>query len=396
MKFHSNERGGPTSAALVVFLALGALTTALGAAACGSTPARDLEIALVPATTARLASVKVTGFSSGELSALRSVALDSAGWNTILSVHVAGNDSLPVAGSYAVSADGLDFTPRFPFDAGRSYLVRVDPSRLPAARSTPVITAELKVPAGPDGPRTSVTAIAPTGGEWPENLLRFYIQFSGPMSRTTALGFVKLVDDRGEEVKEAFLPLDVDLWNGERTRFTVFFDPGRVKSGIRPNVELGRALHAGRKYAIVIDAGWPDAQGRPLSSPFRYEFTATPAEERAVAPTAWMLAVPGAGTRNPLIVTFPWALDHGLLQRAIGVTAPGGASVDGEIAIDTGERNWRFTPASPWRAGDHELVVLAILEDPAGNRVGRAFEIEMFQKPAPNPGERVNRPFQVR
>ena len=366
------------------------------AAACGSTPPRDLEISLVPATPARLASVSVTGFSSAELAALRGTKLDDSRWNGILNVHVAGNDTLPIAGSYAVSADGIDFTPRFPFDAGRTYVVRVDPAKLPQPRQAPLLGKVVQLPAGPDGPRTSVTAIAPTGGVWPENVLRFYIQFSAPMSRNTALGFVKLVDDRGAEVKESFLPLDVDLWNGERTRFTVFFDPGRVKSGIRPNVELGRALHAGRSYAIVVDAAWPDAQGRPLASDFRYQFRTGTAEERPVTPADWKIAAPVSGTRDALVVTFPWGLDRGLLQRAVGVTGADQKGIDGTIAIDEGERTWRYTPSSPWRAGQHQLVVLPILEDPAGNRVGRAFEIEMFQKPAPDLDKTVYLKFSIK
>jgi hypothetical protein len=383
-----NERGGQVPAALVLFVAL------LGAA-CSGAPAGDLAIALAPATPTRAASIRVSGLSSAELSALRGAPLDHTAWNAILSVHVGGNDSLPVAGTYTVAADTIEFTPRFAFDPGRTYIVRVDSSRFPQPRQTRIVTKEVQVPSGPEAPRTSVAAIAPTGGVWPENILRFYIQFSAPMSRSTALGFVRLVDDAGAEVREAFLPLDVDLWNGDRTRFTVFFDPGRVKTGIRPNVELGRALHAGRAYAIVVDPAWPDAHGRPLASRFRYSFRASAAEERPVQPADWSIAVPAANTRNPLVVAFPWALDHGLLQRTIGVVADG-QTLDGTIAVDEGERSWRFTPSAAWRAGTHQLSVLSILEDPAGNRVGRAFEIEMFQKPAPDAGERVSVRFDVR
>lgn len=362
------------SAALVVFLA------GVFAAACSGTPARDLDMALVPGSSGQPATVRVTGLSSSELASFRAAPPDTS-WDAILNVHVAGNDSMPVAGAHSVTSDALVFTPRFPFDPGRTYVVRLDPARFFAPRVAPALTKEVQIPARPDGPRTSVTAIAPTSHEWPENLLRFYIQFSAPMSRASALGYVRLVDDADAEVKEAFLPLDVDMWNADRTRFTVFFDPGRVKTGIRPNVELGRAMHAGRRYAIVVDAAWPDGQGRPLTATFRHEFTATAAEERAVTPSGWMLSVPAAGARNPLIVTFPWPLDRGLLQRAIGVTDANETPVDGVIAVDEGERVWRFTPSNAWKAGSHGLVVLPILEDAAGNRVGRAFEIAMFQKP---------------
>ena len=324
--------------------------------------------------------MRVTGLSSAEVSALRAVPIAEVAWERLLRVRVAGNDELAVAGTYSVSPDAIEFRPRFPFDAGRSYFVQFDASRLPSPRQV-FVERTIDVPAGPASARTQVTSIAPTGGVWPENLLRFYIEFSAPMSRATALGFVHLVDEAGKEVKEAFLPLDVDLWNGDRTRFTVFFDPGRVKTGIRPNMERGRALHAGRKYAIVVDPAWPDAHGRPLTSEFRYAFTATAAEERGVTPAGWKVAAPAAGSRDALVVTFPSGLDRGLLQRAIGVQPVNGTAIEGAIAIDEGERSWKFTPSASWSAGAHELVILSILEDPAGNRVGRAFEIEMFQKP---------------
>ena len=34
-----------------------------------------------------------------------------------------------------------------------------------------------------------------------------------------------------------------------------------------------------------------------------------------------------------------------------------------------------MTPREPWRAGRYEVVALGILEDLAGNPIGRAFEI---------------------
>jgi hypothetical protein len=192
-----------------------------------------------------------------------------------------------------------------------------------------------------------------------------------------------------------FLPLDVDLWNHDRTRFTVFFDPGRVKRGIRPNVELGRALIDGRRYVLTVRSSWPDATGRPLAADYRYEFQAGPAEERGIDPAAWRITTPAAGTRDALVVAFPWALDRGLLQRALGV-AKDGAPVAGEIAIDSDDRAWRFTPAAPWTPGPFALVVLTLLEDPAGNRVGRPFEIEMFTSKRGEDRESVTVPFTVR
>ena len=34
-----------------------------------------------------------------------------------------------------------------------------------------------------------------------------------------------------------------------------------------------------------------------------------------------------------------------------------------------------FAPRDPWQPGRYVVVVLPFLEDPAGNRIGRAFEV---------------------
>jgi hypothetical protein len=81
-------------------------------------------------------------------------------------------------------------------------------------------------------------------------------------------------------------------------------------------------------------------------------------------------------------VTFPWPLDHGLLQRAISVRGAGG-EIHGDVRIGAGEVQWLFTPSEPWVTGAYSLVVSPELEDPAGNRLGRAFEVmERVSEPA--------------
>ena len=87
--------------------------------------------------------------------------------------------------------------------------------------------------------------------------------------------------------------------------------------------------------------------------------------------------------------TFPWALDHGLLQRAVGVRRDA-AEVPGEISIGPGETRWTFTPRDNWKTGEYSLMALSLLEDPAGNRLGRAFEVREETAPA---GEAVYRTF---
>ena len=351
------------------------------AAACGA-PAAPISLSIVPASDAGSAHISVSGLSATELNTLRAAPPPADVWLAMLSVRVAGADPAQpaVAGVYMVGAETLTFTPRFSFDAGRAYDVAFDPSKLPTPRRDAVVRASLALPKIDRVPSAVVTRILPTSEVIPENLLRMYIEFSKPMGRATGLPFVRLLDDRGEEVREPFLPLDVEFWNPDYTRFTVFFDPGRVKRGILPNEQLGRALVVGRRYTVVVDAAWRDAQGTPLKSEYRQQFRVVPADNQPIALKQWRITAPRSGGRDPLIVAFPDPLDHGLLSRSLGVARPGGGVVTGVVRVDPGETRWNFTPDANWSAGSYELVVLGVLEDVAGNQIDKPFEVDMFKR----------------
>ena len=339
----------------------------------------------------------VTGLSEAERQALRKAAATwtNEEWSSLLRVTTGGADAPPIAGRYAVTAM-VEFQPVYAFDPGREYTVRLDPARLPTSRPDSATSVIVSLPPAAAAAPTTVTRVLPTAGVVPENALRFYIEFSAPMSRQPGIDFVHLLDDTGREVKNAFLPLDADFWNHDHTRYTVFLDPGRVKRGILPNEQMGRALRAGREYSLIVDSTWRDAHGAPLAKSYRRTFRAGPADLSAIGMKGWALHAPGSGTRDPLVVTFPRALDHGLLQRALGVETRKGGAWPGDVIISPGETEWRFTPREPWRAGDYNLVVLSILEDVAGNRVGRAFEVDMWDRvDSTAVPERATLPFTV-
>ncbi len=333
--------------------------------------------------SADFASVDVVGLSPGDLSALSASTLTPDNWTALLRITVSDTDSADrpaVLGTYTVGDGVLRFTPRFPFDPGQRYDVRLDPSRLPsssaaAAWRSQIIGRSVALPAREGRARTRVVAVFPDADDVPENLLRMYIVFSAPMSLGSASGHVQLFDEHERVVEDPFLPLDVDLWNDNRTRYTVLFDPGRVKRGILPNEEMGRALAAGRRYTLVVDDGWRDAAGQKLAAPFRRNFRAGPPADYALDPQQWRIEAPLAETRDPLLVTFPASLDHELIQRALTVLL-NGERVTGDVQTNVGETRWLFSPAAPWRAGDYQLHAASILEDVAGNRIGRPFEVE--------------------
>ena len=369
-----------------------ALTASL---ACGTSAVYSIGL------NSQLETIDVGGIPPRALSQLATAGWTEEQWQALMKVSVQSTDgaAMPaVTGRYDVAGAILRFTPRFPFDAGRPYVVRFDPAWLPGVQSAPGVTslaAVVTLPAIARTPSTVVSQIYPSAHRVPANQLRLYLHFSAPMDWRSGYDYVKLLDDHGQEVPDTFLPLDADFWNADRTRYTVFYDPGRVKRGILPNRQMGRALEAGRRYTLLVKREWRDGHGQPLKEEFRHEFTAARAVERPLAMSDWTLESPPVGTRNALTVTFPAALDHGLLQRALGV-ARDGTPVDGDATIDSGETVWRFTPRAPWQRGGYALVALEFLEDVAGNRIGRAFEVDNFERTDATPQpERFTRPFTI-
>ena len=339
-------------------------------------------------------TVDVVGLPTADLDALRVARFTPEQWAKLLHVLVAGSQVAtterpaipPVIGEYTVEADAIRFKPRYPFDPGRHYRVVFDPLRLPkypkvvaeAWRSHPLI-AVVHEPGVDRVPATSVVRVYPTGNEIPENHLRFYVFFSGPMSLMSGTDHVRLLEKEEGQiphvVEDAFLPLSVALWNADRTRYTLLFDPGRVKRGILPNEQMGRPLVEGKTYNLVIDQAWLDAAGLPLVGSFTRQFRAGAPDERAIDPSKWQVESPVGTTRRPLVVLFSKPLDFALLQRALVVSTVNGERVAGDIDVQAGETRWVFTPREPWTRDEYYLTVLPMLEDPAGNRVGRAFEI---------------------
>jgi hypothetical protein len=312
-------------------------------------------------------------------------------WTTVFKVAV-GPDQLATVGQYSIEGDRIRFTPMFPLDRGRQYLVTFT-----APGGAPPVTGTVALPPIDTTPTTVVAQVYPTADVVPENQLRLYIHFSAPMGMRGGLDFVHLLDESGQEVKDPFLPLDAEFFNDDRTRYTVFFDPGRQKRGIAPVDQMGRSLTEGKYYTLVVDAGWRDGRGLALKEPFSRKFKVGPPDERPLDPRMWKISAPAAGTSDPMIVAFPEPLDHGLLLRALGVLGTTRRPLEGEVKVGPQETTWTFTPAEPWVAGQHNLLALAMLEDLAGNRIGRAFEVDNFDRTDDTTEpERTLIPFTVR
>jgi hypothetical protein len=125
---------------------------------------------------------------------------------------------------------------------------------------------------------------------------------------------------------------------------------------------------------LEIDAWWRDAAGALLAEPFAKTVTVAPPLRAPIDPGEWRIAAP-AGLGSPLAVDFPQPLDAALALRALAVWR-GGTQVAGAARLEAVETRWVFTPEQPWAPGRHTLRADAVLEDIAGNRIGRPFDID--------------------
>jgi hypothetical protein len=301
-------------------------------------------------------------------------------WAALFAVYVeprAGRP--PLLGSYTVAGDALRFMPRFPLAPGVRYCAVFRPDRLTSLADSAGPVEQCILLETPSRAESAfVDRIYPTADLLPENQLKFYVHFSFPMSRGEAYEHIRLLDADGKPVERPFLELGEELWDAEGRRFTLFIDPGRIKRGLKPREDLGPALMQGKRYTLVIDRDWPDAEGAPLQAPHRKQFAVGPPLETTPDPKTWRIASPTAGGRTPLILTFPGPLDHALLHRLLWVEAADGRRAPGSIDVTEAERRWTFTPAEPWAAGDYHLVADTHLEDLAGNGIGRPFEVDVL------------------
>ena len=210
-------------------------------------------------------------------------------------------------GTHQVVDGTLRFVPQFPLDPGRRYQVRFDGSRVAGwdGGSPAVVETTVGRPAEATEPSTVVARVFPSGETVPANMLRMYIEFSAPMGRPSGVEFIHLLDHDGREIPGAVLPLDYEFWTPDHTRFTVFFDPGRVKKGILPNQQMGRPLEAGRTVTLVVDAAWRDAQGLPLKQGYRRQFRVVPPDEQPLDTAAWRIQAPAQGSRAPVAADVP-------------------------------------------------------------------------------------------
>ncbi|MDE2680284.1 MAG: hypothetical protein OSB29_02835 [Verrucomicrobiota bacterium] len=292
--------------------------------------------------------------------------------NGHLSVRPKGGEAL--LGEIQTVSGTVQFIPHFPFLAGQIYEAVFTDS---AGQHTSIEhTFAIRAPA----PR--LAAVYPGGKVLPANHLKFYLHFTEPMQRGKIFRYFRLINlSTGKPIDEPFR--ETELWSADGKRLTLWLHPGRQKTGVNLNLDLGPVLDPRQRYALEISKNWNSEAGVPLGNSFRKTFTTIEAKRAQPNPDIWKITPPKANSRAPLIATFQHPLDWALLHTMLTVLDARDKLLTGKTEVTRNETQWRFTPTQPWATGDYRLKVDWELEDLAGNNLERLFEVNLNKPTEP-------------
>ena len=278
--------------------------------------------------------------------------------------------SVAILGNYSIETHNITFTPLIPFTRGLEYEVRLRNARIGA----------FEVPLADAADAPKLLDIFPSQDTLPENLLKIYLHFSQPMREGKSNDYVFLIKNDSDTVRGAFLNLQPELWNEDRTVLTLWLDPGRIKRDLHPNTQLGAPLQKNGRYRIVVSPAWKDQQGTPLPQRYTKSFVTIQRDSLSPVPGDWRLVPPGGGTLQPLKVEFRESLDHSLIAESLIIGDENGKAIRGKWEVGEEEKSVYFTPAENWQAGHYALNARTILEDLAGNNLNRPFDRDVTRK----------------
>ena len=345
--------------------------------------------------------VRVVGLPSRDNASNAAISGDQ--WNTILSVYTheayVRNIDQPVAGKYYWNGDSILFEPAYPFAPGQTYhAVFTTKTFLNSAgikNESSWEKSKLSFSLAKENfPSTAVVSVYPESANLPENLLRIYIYFSAPMMPGESYNHISLLRDNGTRVEKAFLIVDQELWDADRKRFTLLFDPGRIKRDLKSNIDLGTPLKERETYHLVIDSAWRDVHGNALGKSFKKTFSVTRAERSKVSPGFWTVIPPQAGSLGDVVISFDRPMDHALALKHISITSTSGVATGQTQTVN--DTVWKFTPDHPWLTGEYVITISPLLEDVAGNNLNNVFDIDLSKEGRVNSGKPVELPLTIR
>jgi hypothetical protein len=292
-------------------------------------------------------------------------------------------DTTVILGDYTVLEYETVFHPLISFTRGNTYEIRREGK----------VVATFTIPWPDASVKAEVVHIYPSADTLPENLLKFYIQFSLPMQEGNALDHIILIKDGTDTLKNTFLELQQELWSNDRKTLTVWFDPGRIKRDLQPNKLLGPPLEKGHHYQLIIDKGWDTGEGVAMQSSFGKKFVTTARDDASPDMTKWKIIPPAKLNMDPLAVEFeePMNYDWG---GCFSVYDSSGNYIFGRVEIGRNEKSLLFYPEARWAPGVHTIHICPQIEDVAGNSFDHLFDNDLTQ---PRSGKvMLTRPFTIR
>lgn len=315
-------------------------------------------------------------------------AADEARINASGQIEAAGRDIrvfrgealTALFGSVSREDGACRFSPALPLVAGETY--RVEFQRADGGWQTERLRFDQPQAEAP------TVSLAPFPAVLPANALKLYLHFSQPMEQGVFLERITLHRPDESEVHGAFR--ETELWSPDGKRLTLWLHPGRQKTGVNLNRDEGPVLVAGERHVLKISAGWRSAAGVPIGRDMAFAITVTAVDHECPDPARWKVHAPKAGTREPMVVTFDEPLDPAMLTSALSVK-----DGPGVVQVSADARVWSWTPARPWQAGPHTLVIDPLLEDLAGNNLQHPFEVDR-ELNTPRKQPRTTMTFDVR
>ena len=216
------------------------------------------------------------------------------------------------------------------------------------------------------------------------------------MSEGEALQHIALIKNDRDTLPDEFLDLQPELWNNDRTMLTLWFDPGRIKRDLQPNLKMGPPLIKGNKYTLLIKKEWQDQDGIQLLDVFRKNFITTQRDSISPDLLDWGISIPKAGTKHNIIIDFKQPMDYLVAKNAIHILDKNKKEVAGTYDIQYGETELAFTPDSTWVKGDYYLQVEERLEDLAGNNLDHLFDNDITHNTKKKSDREYTRLFSVK
>ncbi|WP_146129910.1 Ig-like domain-containing protein [Flagellimonas meridianipacifica] len=303
-------------------------------------------------------------YNNGKVVSVEYETEESSGYT----FHLKQNDQSPILGNLTCEKGTCTFIPIVAFTAGQTYEIRKNKKTIESF--TIDHSSKQKNP--------ELIAIYPSMDTVPQNLLKMYFVFSHPMQHSkSALDFISVFDNTAQKESDIFLEMETELWNKERTRLTLWLDPGRIKTDLIPNQEKGPPLLQKHCYTISIDSLWTSEQGYPLTRKYVKMLNVVGKDLQRPNPKLWEVNIPKENTQNPLEIRFNEPMDAVLILETIQVKNREGELIEGTFSLLENELKIEFKPEEKWILGNYSVHVNPVLEDLAGNNLERLFDTDL-------------------